>query len=93
MHSLRNEILKHIKESVRWACGRAPHLGTQVIVEHLQRRQLLVHPLGVVCLLLLNNVPSCFDDGLHFKLDFTQSFVEFLKNKARQILHIVVKTC
>ena len=59
------------------------HLGTQVIVENLQRSQLLIHPFGVVGLLLLDDVPSCLDHRLHFKLDFTQDFIEFLRNKAR----------
>ena len=64
------------------------HLGAQVVVENLQRGQLFVHPFRIVGLLLLDNVPSCFDYSLHFKLDFTQNFIEFLKNEARQILHI-----
>lgn len=73
-------------------CTCSAHLGTQVIVENLQRSQLLIHPLGVVSLLLLDNVPSCFDYRLHLKLDFTQNFIEFLKNKDDKF-YILGKTC
>ena len=78
MHSSRSKILKHINERDAGEQRSCPYLGTQVIVENLQRSQLPIHPLGVVGLLLLDNVPSCFDDSLHFQLDFAQSFIEFL---------------
>ena len=93
MLSPRSEMLKYINERDRGGqCTCSAHLGTQVIVENLQRSQLLIHPLGVVSLLLLDNVSSCFDYSLHFKLDFTQNFIEFLKNKDDKF-YLLVITC
>ena len=55
-----------------------PYLGPQVVVQQLQGRQLLVHGLGVLRLLLLHDLPARLDHSLHLQLHLTQQLVQFL---------------
>lgn len=54
------------------------NLGSQVVVQQLEGRELLVHRLRVFRLLLLHDLPPCFDHRLHLQLDLAEQLVEFL---------------
>lgn len=57
------------------------YLCSEVIVEQFESCKLLIHGLGVLRLLFLHNLATCFYHCLHFKLHLTQQLVQFLYSK------------
>lgn len=60
---------------------RMRYLRPEFIVEQFKSSKLLVHGLGVLCLLFLHNLAACFYHRLHLQLHLTQQLVQFLSKK------------
>ena len=54
------------------------YLSPQVIVEQFKSSKLFIHRLGILCLLFLHNLSTCFYHRLYFQLHLTQQLVQFL---------------
>src|SRR4029434_7082208 len=54
------------------------HLCHKVIVEQLEGGELLVHALGVFCLLFLHNLPARLNHRLYLHLHVTQHLIQSL---------------
>lgn len=65
------------------------YLCPQVIVKQFESGKLFVHGLGVLRLLFLHNLATCFYHRLHLQLYLTQQLVQFLHSKKKNILSVL----